>query len=530
MQVKNAAKNSTKKSDRIVVIGLDSCDADLVQLWSKEGRLPYMSSLIKKGVWTRLLSTRGLFADAPWPSFNIGVSPAKHSFYKFLQLKRGTTEIIRVGAYEVRQLPFWSLFQNGGKKIAVFDVPKTYPVQGPNGIQVASWGEHYPLIQGCSLPTSMLQELNSRFGKYRHPYEVISPGTSKEMRLYEKMLTNIDQKAKATRFLMDQEDWDLFVSVFAEPHYGGHQLYHHYDPRHWAHDSQRAKLLADSLPTLYSRIDSALSALLSDISDEATLFIVSVHGISTNYSANHLMTSVLEKLGFQIPPANGHADISKKGGRFLHAFTQLAPWALRDFINERILPQSIQDRLLSRLFSSSIDWKRSKAFFLPSDHFQGFISLNLKGREPWGIVQPGSDYDQVCEEIRSELMRLVNPDTGNPAIQEVVQVSKIYHGENLWNLPDLVIRWSEDGYIRQLHHPKFGIISDQGFKLRKSQHTVDGFMIAAGKHINQEAVLNGATTMDLAPTILHLMGQPIPKDIDGRVLMELLNEKSTIAM
>lgn len=517
--------NPVQRGSKIVVIGLDSCDPDLVQLWSKEGRLPFLSSLMKKGVWARLLSTRGLFADAPWPSFNTGYSPAKHSFYNFLQLKRGTTDIFRVNAYDVGILPFWSLLQNAGKKIAVFDVPKTYPVGGLNGLQVASWGEHYPLMEGCSLPPPVYEELNRRFGKYSHPYEVIAPGLSREVKLYQKMLRNTDQKAKAIRFLLDQEDWDLFVSVFAEPHYGGHQLYHHYDPNHWAHESSKAALLGDSLPAVYSHFDKALSAILSSISDDVTLFIVSVHGISPNFSANHMMTEVMEKLGFQIPPRGGQPEISNQGDNFLGRLRDLVPRTWRDFVNERILPQSFQDKLHSRLFSHSIDWHRSKAFFLPSDHFQGFISLNLIGREPIGVVHPGPEYGEVCSEIRSELLRLLNPDTGKNAIREVTQISKIYQGENLLNLPDLVIQWAEDAYIHQLYHPKIGLISDDGFKLRKSQHTSEGFMIAAGKHINQHAVLDNPSTMDLAPTILHLMGHPIPKDMNGKVLLPLVDQQ-----
>lgn len=504
--------------NKIVILGLDACDPDLFQRWVKEGRLPFLSSLIKKGVWIRLLSTSNLFSE-PWPSFNTGVNPAKHLYYNFLQLKRGTTEIIRADAHDISYLPFWSLLESA-KKVAVFDVPKTYPVSGVNGMQVASWGEHYPLSKSESLPAALLKEINFRFGKYSHPGEVITPSFSCEKRLYQKMLVNVDRKAKAIRFLLDQEDWDLFFSVFSETHYGGHQLYHYYDQTHWAYDSQRAHLLSDSLPTIYSRLDSSISEILSSISDDATVFIVSVHGILANYSGYPMLSTVMEKLGFQVPPGNGPANRSN----FLRDLRDKMPKGIREFVNERILPQSIQDRVYSRLFSSNVDWQRSRAFFLPSDQFQGFISLNLKGREPSGIVDPGAEYDEVCHEVCGELMRLVNPDTGKSAVQEVVQVSKVYRTDNLFHLPDLVIRWAEDAYIRQLYHPKFGVISDGDYKLRRTQHTAEGFMIAAGKNIHHDAALQEASTMDLAPTILYLLGEPIPENMDGKVLLDLIAE------
>src|SRR5262249_38778454 len=198
---------------------------------------------------------------------------------------------------------------------------------------------------------------------------------------------------------------------------------------------------------------------------------------------------------------------------------------VRDALNRHLLPQEVQDRLFSRMFSSRIDWKRSKAFALPSGDFQGFVSINLAGREPWGVIRPGSEYRQLCEEIRSELMRLINPATGRPAVLDVVTPSSTYEGENLSLLADLVILWAKDAPIQALYHPALGTISGAAEgDFRKSQHTPEGFMIAAGPHIKRGAVVSGASIMDLAPTILYLMGVPVPRDMDGRVLLEIVDD------
>ncbi len=105
-----------------------------------------------------------------------------------------------------------------------------------------------------------------------------------------------------------------------------------------------------------------------------------------------------------------------------------------------------------------------------------------------------------------------------------MRTSDIYQGPNLNDLPDLVVLWAEDAPINQLQHPRFGVISAEGFKLRKTQHVTDGFMIAGGKHINKNAYLSGASTLDIAPTILYLMNQVIPDEMDGSVLLELIDE------
>jgi predicted AlkP superfamily phosphohydrolase/phosphomutase len=513
-----------KDRNKIIIIGLDSFDPDLLQKWSTEGRLPFLKTLMESGVWARLLSTSGIFPDSPWPSFNTGVSPAKHAYYNLIQLKRGTTEIIRVDARYCRYLPFWWLLRGAGKKAAIFDVPKTYPIEGIDGVQVAAWGEHYPLLKQSSLPPDLARELSARFGKYPHTKEIHNPKRiSQEVKIYENIMRNIERKVEATQFLMAQEDWDLFVTVFGESHYAGHQFFHHFERTHWAHSQAGAARLSETLPNTYSELDKALAELFKGASDSRTIFIVSVHGIETNHSGNHLMPRVLEGLGYQVRAANEE----KAGGAFgffdlTRVLRNLIPQQIRDLINEKIVPQSFHDDLFAHQFSSGIDWKKTKAFFLPSDHFQGFISINLKGREPFGVVSPGAEYEEVCNQLSYELSKLVNSRTGNRAVRSVVQVSKIYQGKNLFNLPDIVIQWAEEGEIKQLHHPRFGLIKEDPLTYRKSQHTADGFMIAVGENINKNAVLNGASTMDLAPTILYLMGQEIPNDMDGQVLLDLV--------
>ena len=119
------------------------------------------------------------------------------------------------------------------------------------------------------------------------------------------------------------------------------------------------------------------------------------------------------------------------------------------------------------------------------------------------------------------VVQLINPDTGKPAVSEAVQVSQIYQGENLINLPDIVIRWALGAPIHRLYHPRLGLISNGNVLLRTAQHTSDGFLIATGRHINRAASFTNANTVDLAPTILYLMEQNIPREMDGKVLLDL---------
>jgi predicted AlkP superfamily phosphohydrolase/phosphomutase len=374
----------------------------------------------------------------------------------------------------------------------------------------------------------MLRELVTRCGNYRQLKEVtVAKSVSQELNIYRTLRANIEKKAAASRFLLEQDAWDLFVTVFGEAHWAGHQFFHHSDPTHWAHDSRNVRRLSEALPNIYTELDAHLARLLQDI-DDATVFVFSVHGIASNFSGNHLLPQILQKLGFQTSPArtNNHGGVTNilNGTSWLR---NCIPGSLREFINNRIVPQDFHDGVFFHNYSAAIDWKTTKAFVLPKSFFEGFISINLRGREPWGVVEPGAEYDRICGRLCNELMQLRIPATGARAVRDVVRIAHVYEGDRLYSLPDLVIQWAEDGPIDQVFHPKFGLISERDPERRKARHADDGFMIAAGKHIRKNTLVVGASTTDLAPTVLYLMGQPIPNEMDGHPLLDMIDEDFT---
>ena len=527
MMTNTKLPQSKQVPDKIFVIGLDSTDPDLMEAWMEEGRLPFLKSLVNQGTMTRLSSIACGFSDAPWLSFNTGVRPGKHGCYNFLEVDRDSQAILRSRVEAYPYPLFWELLKDTGKKVGTFDVPKTYPVEGLEGAQISGWGEEYPMLKACSYPESLISEISSRFGTYHHPREILTPRFGfQQVRRYRRLVRAIAQKLQAVRFVMNQtRDWDLFMTSFGEAHYANHLFYHLCQDDHWAYEASLADKLGEALPDIYTQLDSALETLFEDIPEDATVFVLSVHGVSTNYSANHLMPEVLEKLGFQrrATTLSEHETTALKSR--ISRLRHLLPVAIKDFINDWIVPQSFHDKMHSQAFINSIDWPNTTAFFMPLGHFQAFISINLKGRDPYGTVAP-EDYEALCAQITDDLKALINPDTGRPAVQEVIQVAQMCDGERRHHLPDLVICWAEETTINRLSHPEFGSISGEYYGLRKTKHTGNGFLIATGKHINVEAELSNVRDIDIAPTILHLMDQPIPDYMEGSVLSALIDESS----
>ncbi len=144
---------------------------------------------------------------------------------------------------------------------------------------------------------------------------------------------------------------------------------------------------------------------------------------------------------------------------------------------------------------------------------------------PNGVIERGTEYDNLCQEIIDELKLLVNPNNNELAIQEIHHISDVVNGENIDELPDIVFRWKENAEIKELFHPKIGLISAPSRPRRKTQHRGNGFLIAAGKHINPNAQLSEVSALDFAPTLLYLLRENIPKYMQGRVLEELFDHQ-----
>ncbi len=517
--------------NRIIVIGLDAADPDLVENWSGEGRLPALTSLMDRGSWGRLTSPAEISTGPVWPSFFASVSIARQGRFFYRQLKTGTYRIHKKYANEIEATPFWLQISRAGKRVAIIDVPKTYPIEGINGVQIVGWGVHSPGYERSSYPSGLMKEVLSRFGTYPVPNcdEFRLESVNQYENFYKKLISGANQKGLLSEYLLTKEDWDFFLTVFGEPHCAGHHLWHLIDTHHADFNPEVNKVLGNVVLGIYSAIDSAISKLVN-AAPEAIFIIISPHGMGPNYSGVHLLPEVLRRLGMVVMPARDTKSVFTHLREYIWRWLSkirnksidMVPLEMTKMMRQ-MLPQKIWDDLTCYLLAAGNEWKWSRAFCIPGD-FPGAIRINLKGREPNGLVEPGAEYDVLCEELIKELESLQNPDTGRKAVSEVVRVDKFYQGKHLWELPDLIVKWTGDAQIRALYSPRVGTVRGFDPEKRSGEDKSDGFFIACGKHIKQGQTFEGGDLMDFAPTILYLMGQPVPRDMDGRVLLEIIDE------
>jgi predicted AlkP superfamily phosphohydrolase/phosphomutase len=191
----------------------------------------------------------------------------------------------------------------------------------------------------------------------------------------------------------------------------------------------------------------------------------------------------------------------------------------------RIIPKAARDRVVTaewRTTDLELDWSQTRAYAGSDNGTQ--IYLNVQGREPAGIVRPGAEYEALREEIAHALEREFAARTAPPRSIQVYRREDIYGGPYLDDAPDLIVyadngSWEHDTHIHPTSFRPFA----PGQKVESGSHRPLGLFILSGGGIRPQEPTATAHILDLAPTILHLLGLPIPEDFDGRPLLEHLS-------
>jgi predicted AlkP superfamily phosphohydrolase/phosphomutase len=155
---------------------------------------------------------------------------------------------------------------------------------------------------------------------------------------------------------------------------------------------------------------------------------------------------------------------------------------------------------------------------LPTD-LEGCIRINVKGREPHGVVDPGAQYDELCLELQARLEELVNRSTGAPAVRRVWLRNQVFPGPRQEELPDLVVTWNDEAPLVALQSPRVGVVEGVNPDPRTGTHSPHGFALADGPGIPKAREGRGHLC-DLAPTVLELVGLR-PVGLDGKCLEAL---------
>ena len=521
--IRVARESSDSPRAPVVAIGLDAADWSLIERWARDGTMPNMKRLYEQGARGRLISTVDWLAGTPWPSFYTGSYPPDHGFLFHLQWRPATMRHERPSNDWLPMTPFYRRFGDYGKRVIAIDVPITYAADSLNGVELTSWSTHDKVTPPTSYPRDELDWITREIGS--EPITIEQAGVQKVgplLKLRDELIASAQRQARLCEVLMAREAWDFLIVALGAAHRAGHKL--------WDRSSV-ASVTPDegaeydrALRDVYVACDEAVGRILKKAGPEATVLCFALHGMETNRSRFDLVPGMLERVLAGGEPKKGGVA----GRSVLEGLRSALPVEWRSAVKER-LPPEWQDQL-SRFWRGvdEKDWSRTPAFPLMGD-LQALVQINLKGREAEGIVEPGRAYDELCDRIAEGLLTFKDADTGERVVRDIGRGDSLYPDARYdVGIPDLVIRWVDSPALahRAVVSERYGAVDwpcpGRPLDGRSGHHGPQGWLLAAGAHIEAGSDLGAVSAFDFNATIHELMGVPQPEQMLGEVIRPLV--------
>lgn len=511
--------------NRVLVIGLDGAPFPLLEKWANSGHMPTLRRLLSSGVGGQMGSTMPPTSGPAWTSFATGMNPGRTGVYDFLYRRPGSYVFPPVNASMRSGRTLWRLLSDAGLKVGVINVPISYPVEPVNGTFISGWMTPY-FAKDYTWPPELGAEIEAKVGDYRiYPSETYSERGRKAF--FDASDELLELLTNTTLYLMERDDWDFFMTVYFDVDRILHQLWHALDDEHpWRgrRGGRRAGELEPQVIRYFERLDADIARVIAKAGDDVTVMLMSDHGMG-RASRFVVLNNLLLDLGF----LKLDSDLPTR----LKEFALRSGFSLR---NVHKLADSLGiakhaeyknvysfDAVLKRFFLSfhNVDWSRSKAYSF-GRHY-GSLFLNVKGREPNGIVEPGAEYERTRDEIAAALLAWRDPRLGRPLVSRAIRGEEVYHGARAGEAPDLILLPEDDSDIFYgLSDFGSSRVWDETYRY-SGMHRDNGMFVACGPKIRGGAATPNANITDLAPTILYLLDREIPADMDGRVLTEVLD-------
>jgi predicted AlkP superfamily phosphohydrolase/phosphomutase len=509
---------------KLLVIGIDAAEACLLQQWAADGSLPNFARIESVSRRYRLRNPLRTLPGTIWPEITSGMSAGKLPLYFHpRQLHTGEARRRPVEPDELNTERFyWTVVGRSGRRVAAIDQVQTVLAPSFNGIQVVEWGLHDPTYGFATDPPSLADEIRNRYGMHPgHPTrscDAHSRTRDGYEQLLQRLLKGIAKKSELLLDLFARESWDLFTCTFGEAHCAGHQLWHVHDPASPSHDPNAPPHLKTGLRSVYEQIDNGVGALLSAISPDTTTVIFTSHGMGPYIGGPQMLPEVLARLGLTSGGDTAFARCMRRAkAKALHMPKQLNS-LLRPVLEVWPLKR-IQEATGSLL--DPLESPNTRATSLINNRC-GAIRLNLKGREPFGGVEPGSEAERLVDLIRQELRALKDPRTNQPIVEEIVTATEMFGSDHHEDVPDIMVVFRTDlGALEQCASESVGLvrvaINYPGYP-RTGDHTTESRLWILGPRVRPGVSSSQGDVLDIAPTVLSLLDVPLPEWLEGRPL------------
>ena len=500
---------------KVFLLGLDGGTWKVFDGLMAEGCMPNLAALTREGAAGILRSTIPYITPVAWSSMLSGVRPSKHGIFSYNVMENRDGVILSHLANRtmIKSPTVYDIYQQVGRRVISLNMPMSYPPRPEDGIIVSglmtpSWDSRF------YFPTDLIAELEAQGIDYRIDIEF---GRERQTNVDERVKSYLangaaeflsdlrhvtEEREKAVHYLLSGKEWDLFMVNLISTDRIQHFLWNVFE--NGGGDSE----LRNNVFEHYRFIDSIVGRIYSAVKDSSILVICSDHGFG-DYKGNFYLDLWLEKAGYcasrgSKPTVTGFA---KK---------VLGALGVKKGI-KRILEKSDQAVAKRLIFmgSSNIDWGRTRAYVYSTDG----IRVNLKGRDQYGIVSPGEEFEKVRQEIKQGLLG-IRTDDGKQLLQAVHFTEDLYGGPVAEEAPDIIYEFADEcHYSTYYGKGKSEKILAESYPWKQGDHRRDGIVLLAGRGIAGGTRLT-ADIEDILPTLLYIQNLPQSEDFDGRVISE----------
>lgn len=458
---------------RVLVIGLDAAPPELLfNLFIDD--LPNLKKLLQHGIHARLKSSHPPITIPAWLVMVTSKSMGKLGLYGFRHRKPGTyNDIWLANSYSVKEKTVWDILGDYEKKVIVVGVPPGYPPRPVNGYLISCFMTP-STKKDYTYPRELRREIENLVGEYMIDVEF---RTEEKGEMLKQLHDMTKKRFRVIRYLMKEKTWDFLMLVEIGVDRVQHAFWKFFDEHH--HLYQPGNKYENAIKEYYQLIDNEIGKLLKLIDKDTIVIVVSDHGAKRMKGA-FCINEWLVKKGYLVLKKNPEKVIS--------------------------------------LGEAEVDWNKTKAWGWGGYHAR--IFFNVKSREPQGTIDP-EEYEKIRDRLINDLKNIRGPK-GEEWNTEVYTPEEIYP-DGIGDYPDLTV------YFDDLFWRSAGTIGYDSPYLPENDkgpddavHSHHGVFILFNPKEKQGKRIADINLLDVTPTILKIMGIPVPPDMEGKAVKEAL--------
>ncbi|RMG51117.1 MAG: hypothetical protein D6723_11165 [Acidobacteria bacterium] len=509
---------------KLLIIGWDGASFIALDGLIERGCLPTLARLRANGFSAPLNSTLPPVSAPAWTSFITGKNPGKHGIFQFYEVNPWSPKALGrgqrthmavpgvvVNSRSIGEAKFWELMSAAGLRLALINLPMTYPPAPINGLMITGMLTP-PGARQFTYPPELAEALP--------PYEIdLNPREKDFSSPDAQFLRRIrDVLAKRTRVALElfrRERWDCFVVIFTETDRLQHRYWHIVDPRcdasEWAH-------IEADVVDVYRQLDRALAELVRLAGDEYDVLVLSDHGFGPAAIKRLNFSALAERLQLFVSTGGWERNVRR-------AFNRISSSKRRIY---KYLTPLVPERFLHRAEAGlkTLARRGVKAKLIKLHDYIGGVWINTT-EHPGGVIEPGPPYEALRTQLMNRLAAVRDPATGKPIIIDVRRREDVYHGPYTTAAPDIIFILDDEYGIET-----GGRSSELILRIpQKNQgtHRREGILIMSGRAVRPNVQMARANPTapgieDVTATMLYLADVPLPEDLDGRVIEEALDE------